>query len=160
MRRVILCALLCLLICGCSSEPSDLNPPDENSYNEGYQDGYAAALEESLDTKDYAEELRFFQTAIAELMYDHEYEVVKKLSEYYPKGVETALEIEFGVKDIATVIDYLQTLSETVVGNCEICGKPVYADELALLPDGIECAHSECVSKNSGDNSYQINKDN
>ena len=160
MKRVILCAAVCLLVlCGCSSEPSDLNTVGEDSYNKGYQDGYAAAFEESLDTKDYAEEVHSFQTAIAELMYDHEYEVVKKLSEYYPKGVETALEIEFGVKDIAAAIDYLQKLSETVIGNCEFCGNPVYADEFALLPDGIECAHGKCVSDNSIENSYQINKE-
>lgn len=154
--------MLCLLIlCGCSFEPSGLNTTsDESGYNEGYQEEYDAAFEEGLNMEGYAEKLHSFQTAISELMYDHEYEVVKKLSKYYPEGVEAALEIEFGAKDISTVIDYLQKLSETVTGNCEICEKPVYADEFVLLPNGIECAHSECIGGNSGEKSYRINKDN
>ena len=64
MKRVILCAAVCLLVlCGCSSEPSDLNTVGEDSFNKGYQDGYAAAFEESLDAKEDApsddEELLF-----------------------------------------------------------------------------------------------------
>ena len=79
---------------------------------------------------------------------------LNKFAEYYPEAIADALEFEFGVRDITTVIDYLQELSETVTGTCEICGELVYADDLAFLPDGIECAHDECVMK-----SYQIDED-
>ena len=154
MKKVILCTMLCLLIlCGCYSGSGG----HDDAYDEGYWDGHDDA-EYSLGY--HVEELRSLQTAIAELMYAHEYEVVKKLSEYSPRGVGTALEIEFGVEDIDAIIDYLQELSETVIGNCEYCGYPVFADEFAFLPIGIECAHNECITENDSDESYWIKKDN
>lgn len=119
---------------------------------------YDDVLEEKFKADEYAEEIHRFQTAIAELMYDYEYEVVKKLYKYYPNGVEDALEKEFGVKDIDAVMDYIQKRSETEVGICEFCGKTVYADEIVILPEGVECAHKECFSKNDDEKSFRINK--
>lgn len=125
---------------------------NKNSYDSGYTDGYNAGYQQSYIENDCYEDLHSFQVAIAELMYAHEYEVVEKLLDYYPKGVETALEIEFGVKDLSDVINYLEDLSGTVVGNCEICGNPVFADEFAIPSEDLSYAHNKCVLGNKNNN--------
>lgn len=165
--KILLVATTCaMLLTGCSNNAYQSGYDDgyydaeleyENDYDSGVDDGYSYGYENGYDDgyydgcedgyeEGYEDGLHVFRVNVAELMYDHEYEVVKKLAEYSPEDVEDALEFEFGVKDIAMVIEYLQTLSETVTGTCEICGELVYADEFAFLPDGIECAHSECVA--------------
>ncbi len=170
MKNIVVYMVLCLLLlCGCSSENRNLNGfEDENiyeeAYNEGYEDGYENGYDESyheiLQNPTYhVEELERFYISIAELMYDSEYETVEKLLDYYPKGVEKALEMEFGVKEINTIIDYLEEQAQTVIGNCEICGESVYADEITILPDGIECAHHGCISENNTEKTYKIKKD-
>lgn len=163
MKRIAVVILLCLLfLCGCSSNvhQSDSNDDDYAvGYEEGYNEGYNDAFEESFDNPDYSDEIHSFQTAIADLMYDHEYDTVRKLSEYNRRGVETALENEFASKDIDAVIDYLTKLSNTITGNCEICGEPVYADEFAILPEGITCAHGKCVSGDNSSEPIRIEKD-
>lgn len=164
MKRIAVVVLLCLVfLCGCSSNVHQADYSNDDAYTvgyeEGYNEGYNYAFEESLDNPDYSDEIHSFQSAIADLMYDHEYEIVKKLMEYNNEGVESALELEFGSKDINIVIEHLDKLSETVKGTCEICGEPVHADEFAILQNGIECAHSECISKNSSEDSYKINKE-
>lgn len=164
MKRIAVVILLCLLfLCGCSSNIHQVDYSNNDAYDvgyeEGYNEGYNDAFEESLDTPDYSDEIHSFQTAIADLMYDHEYDTVRKLLEYNRSGVETALENEFGSKDIDAVIDYLTKLSNTVTGTCEICGEPVYADEFAILPEGITCAHSICVSGDNSSEPIRIEKD-
>ena len=161
MKKIIICIIICLLLCGCSTNHSyQTNDSDNDTgYEDGYDAGYSDVLEESLNNPDYSDELRSFQSAIADLMYDHEYEIVKKLMEYNKEGVESALELEFGSRSIETVIEYLDNLSKTVKGTCEICNKPVYADDLAILPEGINCAHSKCISVQNDENSIKIRKD-
>ena len=105
---------------------------------------------------EFSEETKRFQIMIAELMYDKEYEIVKKLIEYYPSGVELALEIEFGVKNINTIIEYIEKASTTVAGMREICNKVVFQDEMGLLPAGISCAHAGCVANNSSNDNLFI----
>ena len=151
MRKVALLFILCMsLLCGCSSNsnPQTDETNDENydiGYADGYKDGYADALEESLNAPDYSDELRSFQSAIASLMYDNEYDIIEKLMEYNRVGVEKALELEFGSKSIDVIKDYLDELSRTIIGTCELCGEPVYTDEFAILPEGITCAHRKCI---------------
>ena len=67
------------------------------------------SAENEWRTDGYAEELGSFMRGIADLMYDHEYDVVKTLLDYCPEGVEAALEVEFGVTDINTIIEYIET---------------------------------------------------
>ena len=164
---LLILVLLCVLM-GCSSSASDAddfeskesyNDGYDNGYKEGYEEGYDIGYEQSFyDNVICSEELHDFTMMIVNLMYDYEYEVVEKLLEYYPEGVETALEFEFGVKDITVVIEYLDELSQTVVGQCEFCAEPVYADEIGFLPDGVECAHSECVSREASGELASIKK--
>lgn len=123
-----------------------------SSYEEGYNDGYV----EGCGEDEIPDELRAFYTLVGNLMYDYEYETVVKLLEYYPEGVKTALDFEFGNPDISAVIEYLEERAQTVIGNCGLCGELVYADDIAFLPDGITCAHKECVRGDSGNGSYQI----
>lgn len=161
MKRIVTCIMICLLLCGCSTNTNNQTSDSDYDagYEEGYTDGYNDAFEKSLNNSDYSDEIHFFQTAIADLMYDHEYDTVKTLMEYNRKGVESALEIEFGSKDIEAVIDYLDGLSKTITGTCEICGEPVYADEFAILPEDITCAHSSCVSGGKSSEPVRIEKD-
>lgn len=162
MKRIIFLLLLCIVIfCGCSTNSDNLSNDNnyDAGYNEGYTDGYNDAFEKSLNNTDYSDELHSFQSAISNLMYDHEYDTVKTLMEYNRKGVEYALELEFGSKDINAVIEYLDGLSKTVDGTCEICGEPVYADEFAILPEGITCAHSNCVLGDKSSEPIRIEKD-
>lgn len=168
MRKTVAIIFACLLLlCGCATNNHQTDYSNdiafdsgyEKGYEEGYSEGYNDALEKSIDNLDYSEELQDFQSAIADLMYDHDYDTVQTLLSYNRTGVETALNIEFGTHDIDVIIEYLEELSGKVIGNCEICGAVVYADEFAILPDGIECAHAECVSGNDSENSAKINKD-
>ena len=151
MKKVVLCSIICILfLCGCASISIQQAGESSNAiydigYTDGYRDGYEDAFEKSLNNPDCSEELRSFQSAVADLMYDREYDIIKKLMDYNPKGVQTALEIEFGTNNIDAVINYLDELSKTITGTCEICGELVYADDFAILPEGINCAHSECV---------------
>jgi len=149
---------------GCSSAPQNMYTEEylngqDDGYDDGYESGYHDGYKDGFADNDHSQKIHDFEMMIINLMYDHEYEVVEKLSEYYPEGVESALEFEFGVKDIPVVIEYLDELSNTVIGQCEICSKPVYADEFAFLPDGIECAHGECVHGDNSSGSAKINKD-
>jgi hypothetical protein len=64
--------------------------------------------------------------------------------EYNREGVEIALEKEFGTKDLSVIIDYIEGLSQTIIGYCEMCGDPVY--EALILPDGVECACRDCIA--------------
>ena len=161
--KVLLVATTCsMLLTGCTNTAYQSGYDDgyydaEWEYKYDYENGVDAGYETGYD-EGYYDGYHVFQMAIANLMYDHEYEVVKKLAEYYPEDVAAALEFEFGVNNIATVIEFLQARSETVAGTCEICGEIVYEDELGFLPNGIECAHSECVPGDNVDKSYPIKK--
>jgi formylmethanofuran dehydrogenase subunit E len=164
MKRIAVVILLYLLfLCGCSSNVYQAEYSNDDAYavgyEEGYNEGYNDAFKESLDNPDYSDEIHSFQTAIAGLMYDHEYDTVRKLLEYNRRGVETALENEFGSNNIDDVIEYLDALSKTITGMCELCGEPVYSDELAILPEGISCAHRKCISNNNSEKSFEIQKD-
>lgn len=171
LRFLLIIVLFCTLM-GCSSAPNnaqDFTNEDaqnegnlvvqEDGFDAGYEDGYHCGYEDGFADNDHSEIIHDFEMMIVNLMYDHEYGVVEKLLEYYSEGVESALEHEFGVKDLSAVIEYLDELSNTVIGQCEICSKPVYADEFTFLPDGIECAHGECVHGDSSSGSAKINKD-
>ncbi len=162
MKKAIMSVLICLLIlCGCSNNTNNYESERtyDDGYNAGYQDGFDDAYEEFINESDILVEQDDFQKTVVNLMYDHEYDVVEILLDYCPDAVEAALEDEFGVKEIAPIVDYLEELSNTVSGICEICGEPVCADEFYFPPDGIECAHHECVRGDDGENSYQIDKD-
>ena len=136
VNNIVFCLLICVItLCGCDSQPSefaDFSKVDvygmgyENGYNDGYKDCLGDAEYDIVFSND---ELNSFQVAIEELMYDHEYDTVRKFWEYNRSGVETALELGFGSKDIDSIIEYIDELSKTVRGICEICNKPVYADE-------------------------------
>ena len=107
----------------------------------------------------YEEERHYLGIASANLMYNGEYDAVEALRTYHREGIEAALEEEFGTKDMSVIIDYLEALLETVVGNFEICNKPVYADDICILPEGVQCAHYECVNPEAGNKSDRIEKD-
>lgn len=169
MKKLLL-VLIPILICiltGCSSTVSDAydfeieemyNEGYDEGYDEGYYEGYDIGYEQSFyDNVICSEEIHDFKMMIINLMYDYEYEVVEKLLEYYPEGVESALEFEFGEKDLAVVIEYLDELSQTVIGQCEVCGEAVCADEFLL--DGDPCVHYKCMYRDNDSESMQIKKD-
>lgn len=116
-----------------------------NGYCDGYNDTSSEESEPTLKVSDDFLGLLSFRSAIAELMYDREYDTVRTLLEYNREGVEIALEKEFGTKDLSVIIDYIEGLSQTIIGYCEICGEPVYEYEITILPDDIECAHRQCI---------------
>lgn len=164
--QIVIIAIICVL-CGCSSEPEHLNEYEyvesfEDRYDKGYEDGYECGYDngflEGFNEADCTDELLSYKNIIVSLVYDHEYGVVEKLMDYYPEGVENALEVEFGVNDLTIIIDYLEERSQTIVGVCEICGKMVYADEIAVLPSDIDCAHEECISGDINTSPLRINK--
>jgi len=120
MKKIIVLLLNILALCSLCSCSLDLNLTNgnihedsyyigyENGYDEGYENGYNDAFEKSLNEPTYSEEYRSFNQAIANLMYDGEYETVRTFMRYYPNGVKEALEFEFGVTDINDIIDYLE----------------------------------------------------
>lgn len=78
MKRIAVVILLCLLfLSGCSSNIHKVDYSNDDAYAVGYEEGYNDAFEEPLDNPDYTDEIHSFQTAIADLMYDHEYDTVK-----------------------------------------------------------------------------------
>lgn len=174
MKRFILCLLLCVVaLCGCSSTPDPLEGYsredayylgiEEGSnagYNEGYDDGYNDGYEKGLDVgweSSYYEEQDSFQRMISNLMYDHEYDIVKSLLEYDRKEVEEALEYEFGTSNIDSIIDYFYELSITEVGTCDICGEIVYAgNDIPFKPEGIACAHIACFTNDENKSPIKI----
>ena len=78
--------------------------------------------------------------------------------QYDREGVENALENEFGVRDLTEIISYLEELSTTEIGKCEICGEAVYADEFMILPEDIECAHGMCINSANKEEEVRITK--
>lgn len=162
-KMMVLFILLFLALCvsGCADASNDDDSfKEERIYLEDQIYELEAENEHLRDELRWHEEERhYFGMAIANLMYDGEYEAVEALWTYYREGVEDALEEEFGTKDMSVIIAYLEELSETVVGNCEICNKPVYADDTCILPDGVQCAHYECVNPDTGNKSGRIEKD-
>lgn len=147
--------------CSCSSTPDPLEgysredayylgieEGSKAGYEEGYEEGYFYGREDGWDVgweSGYYEEQDSLQRMISNLMYDHEYDIVKSLLEYDRKEVEEALEYEFGTSDIDSIIEYFYELSITEAGLCSVCGKTAYADDERLSPDGIIYTHDECL---------------
>lgn len=133
---LIILIIICLFS-GCSNNSTvknamDIDPTSENSYNDGYYDGYEDYLNHSKE-EIFEDEYNEFKSMIVNLMYDYKYDVVKEIQHYYPEVVEEALENEFGAKNIADVIKYLENYrkdqEKTVVGTCKFCQQTVYAND-------------------------------
>lgn len=145
--------ILLSLVSGCYiNENIDVIDDDvtyEEGYDAGYDEGYSTGYEEGQNENGQAEEeLHSFKIAIAELMYDKKYGVVKELMKYNQDGVEEALELEFGTADLSAIEKFIQEYYETVAGVCGFCNKTVYMNEVGYIPEGMECAHQKCVTEN------------
>ena len=130
---LIMLIIICLLS-GCSN--STVTPTLENSYDDGYIEGYNAGYEDCLNhpkEEIFENEYTKFKSMIVSLMYDYKYDAVQEIQHYYPEVVGEALENEFGVKNIADIVEYLENYrieqEETVVGTCEFCKQAVYAND-------------------------------
>ena len=151
---IIYIILVFAIMCGCSSSASIDVVNEDTDYDDGYDDGYSAGYEEGCKENGYGEkELHRFQIAIAELVYDEKYDVVKEILEYNQDGVEAALELEFGTSDLSAIEKFIQEYNETVAGICGICSKTVYLNEVGYTPKGMDCAHRKCVAE------YEEDKD-
>lgn len=159
MTRKFLLAIITIsicMLCGCSDVQNIIGMDNyEDGYEQGHEDGY----NDNYENNDYNEDSYDFQRYIVNLMYDRKYDFVRDLAGEFPEKVDYALEKEFGVTDIDIIIEYLEEGSQTIIGTCEICHEPVYADDMAILPDGIDCAHSSCISGNHNEQPPKINKD-
>ena len=178
MRKIIFLItliIICLFI-GCSNNSTVNNDMDvestfEKSYNDGYHDGYEDCLNRPKEEM-FEDEYDEFKMLVVNLMYDYQYDAVKKIHAYYPQAVDEAVEDEFGTKNIEDVIEYLEDYrkkqEETVVGICEFCQMTVYADDAiryshcnTLHESSDDCpvctyVHSECLFENDPP---RINKD-
>ena len=106
----------------------------------------------------FEEEYFEFQRAVINLMYDYEYEAVKKLFKYCPEVVDSFLEHEFGTNDFSEIIDYLETERQlkqnTIVGKCMCCGEDVLEIDATIcygyLNGPIETSywHKNCYDAN------------
>ena len=142
---IIFLIFVSLLMHGCSVNSSSQNRTDtesirEDGYNAGYEDGYNAGYESCLNDATgakYEDEYQDFKLAIINLMYDYEYDAVRKIHQHYKNGVEAALENEFGTKDIDAIVNYLESYrieqEKMVVGTCKYCGKTVYNSDAVHL---------------------------
>ncbi|MBE6807715.1 MAG: hypothetical protein E7527_06915 [Ruminococcaceae bacterium] len=156
MKRILLFLTFCylLFVCGCTSNSTDStgsrtydagfedgrNEGYSEGYEEGHFDGYEDGLEKGIN---YEEADNPLSSAVISLMYDHEYETVKLLLDYERKEVQEALLNEFGTSDVEEII---KQDSKNIIGNCEICSKSIYKDQLTEeLNSGF--AHYRCVHK-------------
>ena len=156
---ILMLILLCTL-CACSSNHNNTDTDAyDDSYEQGYEDGYNDTHDGNYIENNYNEDAHDLQNFIINLVYDGKYDTVRDLQEEYPEKVNPALENEFGTTDFDIIIDYLDNESKTIIGECEICNNPVYADEIAVLPEGIDCAHHKCISSANNNDPPRINKD-
>ena len=164
MKKIMLFLLLFLLytICGCSSKTIDpdkyidnKNYEFEQSYEKGYQDGYDEGYLEGYENSkdnipyyDHIEAAHDFEKMVVSLMYDEEPKIVEKIKHFFPKDVETALENEFGTKNIDEAMNLIKAEYYTIVGNCTICKEPIYSKD--SKKDGNNYYHQNCFYEENG----------